>query len=359
MRSIDQRIQRFEPLAARTTLRLGGTAEYFLSVADRSDLVPALSWAAERGLEATVLGGGSNVVVADEGVPGLVLHLDLRGIEATETDDGVLLRAAAGESWDGLVRRAVDRGWAGVECLSGIPGSVGATPIQNVGAYGQEVSQVITWVEALDRQSGVVHRLEAEACGFGYRTSRFKTSEVDRWVVLEVEFRLRPGGPPQLVYPELRERFETSEGGGEPSLLAVREAVLALRRGKGMVLDAGDPDTRSAGSFFVNPVLDSAQHEDLLARCRVAGLPAPPVFGVEGGSKVPAAWLVERAGFGKGFRRGAVGVSSKHCLALVHHGGGTTRDLLALMSEIRQSVGQQFGVTLQPEPRFLGAVEVP
>ena len=345
------------PLAPYTTLGIGGPARWLLDATDAQAVRHGLEWAAERGVPVLVLGGGSNVLIADEGYPGLVVRVDLRGV-VEEPDRGArLVRAAAGEDWDPLVARAVGGGLAGLECLSGIPGSAGATPIQNVGAYGQEVSETLAGVEAMSRADGSLRRFTPSECGFGYRQSVFKGAERDRWVVLAVTYRLEPGGEPALRYPELERHLAAPDGrAAAPTLGEVRGAVLALRRRKGMVLDPADPDTRSDGSFFVNPVVPERTLEDVLRRAREAGIAegAVPRFPAAGGVKLSAGWLIERAGFAKGHRHGNVGLSSKHALAIVNRGGGTAREVRELVSAIREAVADRFGVALEPEPNLVG-----
>ncbi|TAN23065.1 MAG: UDP-N-acetylmuramate dehydrogenase [Acidobacteria bacterium] len=334
------------PLAAHTTLGLGGPARYWADVAREAELPEVLAWAGARRLAVLVLGAGSNVLASDGGFAGLALHLALEGEQ--ETGAG-RVRVAAGENWDAVVARGVVRGWAGVECLSGIPGSVGATPVQNVGAYGQEVAEVITQVRAWDRREHVWVELTAAECGFGYRASRFNAADRGRFVITAVEFQLHPGGAARLRYPELRQHIR-----GDASLTAVREAVLALRRGKAMVLDPGEPDSRSAGSFFKNPVLSLAEAEALDARADGA---RPPQFtGTSGSVKISAAWLIEHAGIGKGFRLPASGihVSTKHVLALVNDGRGTAAEVMALAEHIRSTVAARWGVRLELEPVAVG-----
>ncbi len=294
-----------------------------------------------------LLGGGSNVVVADEGFPGTALLIRSEGFTVTY-DDGehVLVRVAAGQPWDDFVAQTVAQGWSGIECLSGIPGAAGATPIQNVGAYGQEVSQTIVELTAYDRDEGATATFTPEDCNFEYRGSRFKHN--DRWVVLDVTFRLRADPLSGAVaYAELARALGVAIGDRVP-LSAARDTVLSLRRGKGMLLDPSDPDTRSVGSFFTNPVLSSAGYS---AMARLLDGDEPPTWPMPGGaSKVSAAWLIERAGFAKGYRRGPAAISSKHTLALTNPGRGTTKDLLALAAEIRDGVQERFGVALHPEP---------
>lgn len=349
------------PLAPLTTLGLGGPARYFVEPASADALAETLAWAAARDLRTVVLGGGSNVVVADAGVDALVVRPALRGISRRPAGsaDRVLVAAAAGEPWDPFVRGTVEAGLAGLECLSGIPGTVGASPIQNVGAYGQEVAEVLETVGVLDRESLEQRTLSVGECGFAYRDSRFRR-EPDRFVVLEATFRLIPDGAPAVRYPELGRAV--AAGGSSPSLGSVREAVLELRRSKSMVLDPGDPNRRSVGSFFVNPVLASAEAEGVVERAVALGAAGDPSEvprfpAGEGRVKLSAAWLIEAAGFPKGTRRGPVGISSRHSLALVHHGGGRTEDLLTLAREIRERVRERSGVTLRPESVFLGFEE--
>lgn len=332
------------PLAPRTTLGVGGPARWHSVARDADDVAAALRFCAAERAPLLVLGGGSNLVVADAGFDGLALEVAARGVRFA--DDGRVV-AAAGEPWDALVEACVARGLAGIECLSGIPGLVGGTPIQNVGAYGQEVAEVIEQVRAFDRARGEVVALDAAGCGFGYRQSRFKGADAGRFVVLEVALRLAPGGAPKVAYPDL----VAALGAGPATLAAVRAAVLAVRRSKGMVLDPADPDTRSCGSFFMNPVVDAALHATLRDD---AGRPAPAHPAGPGLAKVPAAWLIERAGFAKGCARGAVGLSAKHPLALVNRGGATAREVVAFAREVQRGVERRFGVTLRVEPEFVG-----
>ena len=328
------------PLAPLTTLRLGGPAKRLVSVATEAELVEAVGEADEPLL---LLAGGSNLVLPDAGWPGVVVRIETRGIER----DGAVLEVQAGEPWDDLVAATVEEGLAGFECLSGIPGSVGATPIQNVGAYGQEVAETVRSVRVLDRATGTIHELAPADCGFAYRSSALKRT--DRWVVLAVTFALRRAPTSQpLRYAELARALDLEPGARAP-LGEVREAVLALRRGKGMVLDPADPDTISAGSFFMNPILDP----DTIAALR----PRPPAFPQpDGRVKTSAAWLIERAGFAKGYARGRVAISSKHALALVNRGGASTAELLALAREIAAGVRDRFGVQLEPEPTIVGGL---
>lgn len=340
-------IQTDQPLAPHTTIQLGGPARYFAACRTLEEIRYALGWAAGGKLPVQVLGGGSNVLFADEGFGGLVLKVELPGLCFAEEKGGVRVEAAAGQSWDGLVAECVRRGLAGIECLSGIPGLVGATPIQNVGAYGQEVKDTIVSVSALDRSTLEPVEFTNEVCGFAYRQSRFKGVDKDRYLITGVRYRLELEGEPQIRYPELRRQLEGRElGRGRAALEAVREGVLQLRRRKSMVLDPQDPDARSVGSFFLNPVLSEAEFAALKARL---GERQPPSFSSPEGIKVPAAWLVEQAGFPKGYRRSGAGVSNKHTLALVNC-GGTTRQVLELAEEIRGQVRERFGIALELEP---------
>lgn len=318
-------------LADLTTLRLGGPARAYVEARTEEEIVVAVSNAEPPVL---VLAGGSNLVVADEGFDGTVVHLRSRGM----VRDGVRFTVAAGEPWDDFVALTSAAGLSGIECLSGIPGSTGATPIQNVGAYGQEVAQTIRGVRAYDRDHDTTVDLAPEECGFGYRASRFKYH--DRFVVLSVIFELSHA-PSRLTYAEL---VEAVGDGAEPA--KVREAVLALRRGKGMVIDPADPDSVSAGSFFTNPVLEAAQFE------RLGGAPGWPE--PDGRVKTSAAWLIRGAGFERGHAHGRAAISSKHALALTNRGGATTAELLALARELRDGVRERFGVDLNPEPVLVG-----
>lgn len=339
-----------EMLAPYTTLGLGGPARRFVEAETAEHLVSEVA-DADRNAEPTlVLGGGSNIVVADEGFDGLVVKVATRGVSVSRDGEQVLVTVEAGEDWDSLVVRAVDEGWSGLECMSGIPGLVGSTPIQNVGAYGQEVAQTIRCVRVYDRKARHVLDLEARQCGFSYRDSAFKR-DLGRHVVLAVTYALDVSElSAPIAYQELAARLGVEPGARVPPASA-REAVLALRRGKGMVLDPADPDTRSAGSFFTNPVLDAAEAAELGARA-----PGHPRWDLPGGEvKVPAAWLIEQAGFVKGYARGAARISTKHTLALTNPTGeATTADLLALAAEVRDGVQEKFGITLVNEPVLVG-----
>jgi UDP-N-acetylmuramate dehydrogenase len=346
-------------LAPLTTLELGGPARFFLDATDAATVINGLSWAAARGVPAFVLGGGSNLVVADAGFDGLVIRLRARGVVYAPAGDVVLVQAQAGEPWDALVADTVSRDLAGLECLSGIPGLAGATPIQNVGAYGQEVADTIRSVRVVDRQTLATVELPAAACAFGYRDSFFRRHP-EQYVVLAVTFALRPGGAPQLRYGELAAALVATL---HPSLAAVRRAVLDLRRKKSMVIDPADPNRRSVGSFFTNPIVSAAEAQALAARLLAESLIAtaselPQFPAGDGRIKLSAGWLIERAGISKGLRAGAVGVSTQHALALVHHGGGSTAELLALATRVQSAVRDRFGIDLSPEPIFLGDISI-
>ncbi|HVQ91983.1 MAG TPA: UDP-N-acetylmuramate dehydrogenase [Mycobacteriales bacterium] len=339
-----------QALGTYTTLRLGGPARRLVEAATAAEIGAAVRAADAAGDPVLLIGGGSNLVLSDAGWPGVVVLLRSRGVAVQAGYGAVTLTVQAGEPWDELTARAVGEGWAGIEGLSGIPGLTGATPVQNVGAYGQEVAETITGVRVWDREAGQDRLLSPAECEFGYRDSAFKRSE--RYVVLAVTFRLRPqpmSGP--VRYAELA-RSLGIEVGESAKLADVRDAVLALRRGKGMVLDPADHDTWSVGSFFTNPVLSAAELVAFEARLPAGtGYPSWPAGG---GTKLSAAWLIERAGYGKGYGAGHVGLSSKHTLALTNRGGATAAELIALATEIRSGVRGAFGVTLAVEPRLVG-----
>ncbi len=341
------------PLAEFTTIRLGGNAQYFIICRTLDEILSAVNFFQTTGFSVFILGGGSNVVFPDNGFRGLVLKVDLRGLRFDERGDSVVVSAKAGETWDDVVRLSVEKGLAGIECLSGIPSSVGATPIQNVGAYGQEVKDTILAVKALDRKSLELVEFSAADCRFGYRTSRFKSEDRNRFVIVEVSYRLVRSGEPTLKYAELKEYLgpKVHMDAGEPAerrLGSVRDAVLALRRKKSMVIDPADPNSRSVGSFFVNPVLTEEQYEDFLEKLKKYGIGPAPTYKSGEGTKVPAAWLVEHAGFRKGQRRGGVGISTNHALALVNY-SGRTKELLTLASEIEDAIADKFGIKLERE----------
>jgi UDP-N-acetylmuramate dehydrogenase len=344
-------------LAPLTTLGLGGPARHFVTADDDETLRDALAWARGEGLPVALLGGGSNIVAADAGFDGVVIALRMRGLTSAAEGDLVHVTAAAGEPWDELVERCVGEDLAGIECLSGIPGLVGATPLQNVGAYGQEVSSTIASVRVLERATLQERTLSAAECDFSYRYSALKR-DPERYAVLAVTFTLRKHGAPAIRYQELINAL--SSHGAAPSLAETRSTVIALRRNKGMVFEPAAPDnTRSAGSFFLNPIVTNEAADALTARLiaegrieAAAALPRYPANDA-GHAKLAAAWLIEAAGFRKGERRGNVGISPKHSLALVCHTGATTAELLAFAHEIEARIRDRFGVQLEREPVLL------
>lgn len=341
-------------LAPLTTLRLGGNASFFASAASDKDIVAAASWAKDRGVPLLVLGGGSNVVIGDAGWDGLVLHMRTRGISSVAKGRLVEVTVAAGEPWDVFVKDAVSNGWAGIECLAGIPGQVGSTPIQNVGAYGQDVAETIVSVRVWDRLLAQELWMPASDLGFSYRDSVLRR-EPNRWIVLDVVFALHADGVPSVRYAELKRELAATL---DPSLQQVHDKVLELRRRKSMVLDPLDPNTQSAGSFFTNPIVDqtiAAQVVALAQRGANNPVEVPQWIQPDGRVKLAAGWLIEQSGFKRGHRVGAVGISSTHALALVHYGGGSASDLLALAGQVRQGVLRAFGVLLQAEPIVINA----
>jgi UDP-N-acetylmuramate dehydrogenase len=334
------------PLAPYTTFEVGGPAAWFAEAATEADIETAIAFADARMLRLFVLGGGSNVLVSDAGFDGLVLRIALRGAQ----QDGVILSAAAGEDWDALVSRSVNTGLAGIECLSGIPGTVGGTPVQNVGAYGQEVSRTIRTVRAFD----LLHRQWVELgnaeCGFAYRRSRFNQGEDrDRFIVSHVTYALEQNVPAAVTYADLKHYFEAQEV-PNPSLQQVRAAVLQIRFAKGMVIKPDHSDRRSAGSFFKNPVVAASVLPHVASAAGVPELAVPRYPAGPEAVKLPAAWLLERAGFVKGYRRGAAAVSTRHTLALTNQGGASAADITALRDAIQSSVRELFGISLEPEP---------
>jgi UDP-N-acetylmuramate dehydrogenase len=344
------------PLAPMTTFGIGGPARYFAEVTTTEALIAGVEWARAASVPLFVLGGGSNILVADTGFRGLVLRVSIRQVETRIEDDDVVVTAGAGEEWDSLVARCVHSNWAGFECLSGIPGRIGATPIQNVGAYGQETSETLTSVQALDLTTATLVELSAGECEFGYRASRFKTRDRARFIITRVSYRLGTNAKPAIRYAEL-EKYLAERGLNDPALADVREAVLAIRRRKAMVIDPNDIDSRSAGSFFVNPTVTREDCERIkhVAGRLIGGSGAMPTFpAADDKVKLSAAWLIERAGINRGYVHGNVGTSTKHALAIINRGGGTSREVLELKEMIQERVLDQFGVALTPEPIFVG-----
>lgn len=340
------------PLGRLTTLGVGGAARWFVEARSEEEVREALDWWREQPIPLFVLGGGSNLVVSDKGWPGLVLHVAIRGISERTDGHTRTFDCGAGEDWDALVAHSVNLDCAGLECLSGIPGTVGGTPVQNVGAYGQDVSETIINVRAVEIETGEPVEFSNAQCGFTYRTSRFNTADRGKYVITGGTFALRRGGAPKLEYADLKRYF--AEWKGVPSLLEVRQAVLRIRAAKGMVLDENDSESRSAGSFFKNPVVGAAQYEHVSAIAGQSGLTVPKFPAVDGHVKIPAAWLIEQAGLQKGFELGPVSISRKHTLALVNRGGATAQDVIAMKDLVQKKVRDSFGVELQPEPVFVG-----
>jgi UDP-N-acetylmuramate dehydrogenase len=345
-------IQENVPLAPFTTLGVGGPARFFVEALSTAEVHEAVAFAKSRYAPLFVLGGGSNLLVSDAGWPGLALKVSIQGINHRHGHGTAYFDAGAGESWDDFVAIVVQHHCAGVECLSGIPGSVGGTPVQNVGAYGQEVSDTITAVAALDLQTGQEEEFEKEDCGFGYRTSIFNASGRGRYVILRVTFALVHDGEPRIAYGDLKKYFASREG--KPTVVEVREAVLEIRASKAMLIRPGDEDSKSAGSFFKNPVLAAAEFETLQQKAAARGLEIPSYSALASQKKVSAAWLVERSGFSKGYSRGHVGISRKHALAIVNRGGATAEEVISFKDEIQRSVAEQWGVRLEMEPVMVG-----
>ncbi|HQU84658.1 MAG TPA: UDP-N-acetylmuramate dehydrogenase [Pyrinomonadaceae bacterium] len=335
-------------LAPLTTLKVGGNARLFVRAETETQVAEAVKFAHEHEFALFVLGGGSNVLISDQGFDGLVIQIALKGIEFGEEKNGfVSVTAKSGEDWDDFVKICVEKDLQGLECLSGIPGFVGGTPVQNVGAYGQEVSETITKVRVFDRKSSEVLELSNADCKFTYRTSIFNSTDKNRFIVLAVTFNLKANGEPKVVYKDLREFF----GETKPDLLKTREAILQIRRAKSMVIDASDPNSRSAGSFFKNPIVLKEEFEKLKENFNGE----IPFFTVDDDSvKIPAAWLIEKSGFQKGFRKGKAGLSEKHTLAIVNFDEAKASDILELKNLIQETVEQKFAIRLIPEPILVG-----
>jgi UDP-N-acetylmuramate dehydrogenase len=335
------------PLAPLTTLKIGGAARFFVRAENEDHVTQAFKFAEENGFELFVLGGGSNVLIADRGFDGLVLQIALKGVSVKEN----LVTAQAGEDWDELVAFCVARNLAGIECLSGIPGFVGGTPVQNVGAYGQEVSETIDSVRVFDRRSRQILELTNKDCKFSYRTSIFNSTDKNRFIVLAVIYNLKPDGEPKIVYKDLREFF----GEKKPTLQETRDAVRKIRAEKAMLVRQDGADANSAGSFFKNPIVSNAKFAEIAEIAKNFGLENIPHFRTDdAGVKIPAAWLIEQSGFHKGFCRGNAGLSTRHTLALTNRGGATAQEILDLKTEIQSKVREKFGLELVPEPVFVG-----
>ena len=356
------KIQENVPLAPLTTLKIGGNARYFIRAETDQQVVDGVRFARENDLKLFIFGGGSNVLISDTGFDGVVLQIAIEGIKTnesqisnfrreivkdlrSETEDSQLITVGAGEDWDGFVKYCVDHELAGVECLSGIPGFVGGTPVQNVGAYGQEVADTIVEVRCFDRVGRESITVSNAECGFSYRTSIFNSTHRERFIVLGVTFELKKNGAPKFVYKDLAERFADRK----PSLSEVREAVSEIRRSKSLVIDPDDPNSKSAGSFFKNPIVSKEKLDGI--KVLFAGAPS---FEYGDMFKVPAAWLIENSGFHKGFVLGRAGISANHSLALINRGNATASDIIVLKERIQEAVGRKFGIDLLPEPIFIG-----
>ncbi len=335
------------PLAPLTTFQIGGSARFFAEAHTETDVAQAVAYAESRNLPPFLLGGGSNLLVPDTGYPGLVLHMLIPGI--TPLGDG-LFEVGAGVVWDVFVTHAIATGHAGIECLAGIPGSVGGTPVQNVGAYGQEVAETITQVRAFDRQTHAFIDLPKAACNFRYRASLFNTDQRNRYIVTQVRFQLRPDGAPTLHYADLKRHFAATPN---PTLAEVAAAVREIRRTKGMLITSGDPDTRSAGSYFKNPIISTGQLATIAAAANLPVDKVPNWPASNGTAKLPAAWLLEQAGFIKGYGTGPARISTRHTLALVNRDHATFANIQALEAQIITTVQAKFGITLEREPVLL------
>jgi len=347
-------VQENVKLAPYTTLAIGGEARFFAEVADESQVANALNFAEARSLPVFVLGGGSNLVVADTGFPGIIIRIALRGVKTKKSG---IIEAAAGEDWDAFVCRCVEHGLAGIECLSGIPGTVGGAPVQNVGAYGQEAAESIVAVRALDRNTKQPVELSNKDCAFAYRTSIFNSSAKDRYIILAVSYHLHAGAPPRIQYPDLMRHF--ADRTPAPGIAEVRDAVMQIRAQKSMIIRQDDPNAKSAGSFFKNPLVPAPIAGQAEEAARLRGtlgkgeiMPRYPM--ADGSVKLSAAWLIEHAGFRKGYSRGRVAISNRHALALINLGGATAEELLGLMHDIQSGVQGMFGIQLVPEPVFVG-----
>jgi UDP-N-acetylmuramate dehydrogenase len=340
------------PLAPLTTLKVGGPARYLIEAKTVAEVSEAVDFSRSRSFPLFVLGRGSNLVISDAGWPGVVLKICLTGIDHRHENGQEILEAGAGEDWDKFVGFAVSHNCAGIECLSGIPGSVGGTPVQNVGAYGQEVGNTIDSVLSLDLKDGQLHQLCNEACGFSYRTSIFNTTERGRYIILRVSYTLQQGGDAFIAYTDLKKYF--AGWNEKPTLANVRDAVRKIRAGKGMLIVPGDDDCRSAGSFFKNPILSADQYQALATLAAAKKLQIPSYPALDAQKKISAAWLVEHSGFSRGYGSGRVGISRKHALAIVNRGDATATDVLAFKEIIQQRVEEIWGIRLEPEPVFIG-----
>ena len=339
-------------LAPLTTFKVGGPARFFVEAKTIEDVREALEFAVSKNLKLFVLGGGSNLLVSDKGWPGLVLRIGIPGIQEISKNGRTLFAVGAGEEWDKFVGHVVGKKYAGVECLSGIPGSVGGTPVQNVGAYGQEVAETIESVQALEVATLKVCEIAKKDCGFSYRTSIFNSTQRGRYIILKTTYSLQLGSAPKIEYADLKKYF--AGWNEQPTLADTRDAVRQIRTSKGMLITPGDPDCQSAGSFFKNPILTAEQHDELLRRAAIKGLQVPSYPALESQKKVSAAWLVEHSGFGRGFIAGRAGISRKHALAIVNRDNATAFDIINLKEQIQSRVKEIWGIQLEPEPVMVG-----
>ncbi len=344
-------------LSELTTIKLGGNAKLFCNCNTIDEIKACLIYAKTGNLPVQVIGGGSNIIFSDEGFNGIVIKIDTKGIKFKELEkDLIEITAGAGENWDDLVKLCIDNNLAGVECLSGIPGCVGAAPIQNVGAYGQEVSDTIVSVEAIDRLTLKIVEFTNEECKFSYRQSRFKNKDTDKYIITKVTYRLKKFAESKIKYPELKKYLDRNTKwdalkNSKEKLSVIRSSVINIRKSKSMVIDSNDPNTVSCGSFFLNPVLTEEEFRELEKTCSKNNLNIPS-YKTDQGIKIPAAWLVENAGFHKGYRKGGVGISTKHSLALINC-GGSAKELLELSDKIEDDVYKKFGVKLRKEPEII------
>jgi UDP-N-acetylmuramate dehydrogenase len=344
-------IQENVALAPLTTLKVGGAARFFVEAKTEREILETISFAGANKLPLFILGGGSNVLISDNGFDGIVLKISLKGISVFQDKTGVFVTAQAGEDWDEFVKFCVEKNLQGIECLSGIPGTIGGTPVQNVGAYGQEVSETTFSVRVLERETGKIIEMPAAECAFEYRTSIFNTTLKNQFIVLAVTFRLNLNGQPKIVYKDLQQFF----AGRKPSLTETRAAVSQIRAAKSMVIDENDPNSKSAGSFFKNPIVSLEKFVEIEKLAKQEGIETVPKFIVdEKNVKIPAAWLIEKSGFHKGYKFGNAGISTNHTLAIINLGNAQAKDILALKDLIQNQVNKKFNVELIPEPVFVG-----
>ncbi len=349
------KIQENIALAPFTTLKIGGNARFFVRAENEAEALEAFNFARENSFSLFILGGGSNILVSDKGFDGLVLQIAIKGISTSgENSEKVHIAAGAGEDWDEFVNFCVEKNFQGIECLSGIPGFVGGTPVQNVGAYGQEVSETIVSVRCLDRKTGEIFEMSNSECKFSYRKSIFNTTALERFVVLKVEYALNVAQNPKIIYSDLQKYFNEKT----PTLKETREAVLAIRAAKSMVIDENDVNSKSVGSFFKNPIVSKevfCQVEEISRKLKIIEENQTlPFYKIDENIKIPAAWLIENSGFHKGFKKGNAGLSTNHALAIINYSNATAAEILDLKNEIQNRVKSQFGILLMPEPVFVG-----